>query len=169
MLSGKQIAEARKRKGLTQEALAAELGVSRQTIAKWEQEISTPSVTNAHRLIDILGLQEMENKSSAEDEGNARTICKKRLTKRLLIELWAVYVGIAFLCFFFYWNCGIVFYPCNIGCPNISCYCSAGSKGKEDRFTDEDSSRRNMLYWACHTGSSCYTCKWVCSKRKLST
>ena len=35
MLSGKQIAEARKRKGLTQEALAAELGVSRQTIAKW--------------------------------------------------------------------------------------------------------------------------------------
>ena len=31
---------------------------------------------------------------------------------------------------FFYWNCGIVFYPCNIGCPNISCYCSAGSKGK---------------------------------------
>ena len=55
MLSGKQIAEARKRKGLTQEALAAELGVSRQTIAKWEQEISTPSVTNAHRLIDILG------------------------------------------------------------------------------------------------------------------
>ena len=100
MLSGKQIAEARKRKGLTQEALAAELGVSRQTIAKWEQEISTPSVTNAHRLIDILGLQEMENKSSTEDEGNARTICKKRLTKRLLIELWAVYVGIAFLCFF---------------------------------------------------------------------
>ena len=99
MLSGKQIAEARKRKGLTQEALAAELGVSRQTIAKWEQEISTPSVTNAHRLIDILGLQEMENKSSTEDEGNARTICKKRLTKRLLIELWAVYVGIAFLCF----------------------------------------------------------------------
>lgn len=51
MLSGKQIAEARKRKGLTQEALAAELGVSRQTIAKWEQEISIPSVTNAHRLI----------------------------------------------------------------------------------------------------------------------
>ena len=95
-----KIAEARKRKGLTQEALAAELGVSRQTIAKWEQEISTPSVTNAHRLIDILGLQEMENKSSTEDEGNARTICKKRLTKRLLIELWAVYVGIAFLCFF---------------------------------------------------------------------
>ena len=39
MLSGKQIAEARKRKGLTQEALAAELGVSRQTIAKFEQEI----------------------------------------------------------------------------------------------------------------------------------
>lgn len=77
MLSGKQIAEARKRKGLTQEALAAELGVSRQTIAKWEQEISTPSVTNAHRLIDILGLQEMENKSSAEDEGMQELFVKR--------------------------------------------------------------------------------------------
>ena len=49
MLSGKQIAEARKRKGLTQEALAAELGVSRQTIAKWEQEISTPSVATVYK------------------------------------------------------------------------------------------------------------------------
>lgn len=146
MLSGKQIAEARKRKGLTQEALAAELGVSRQTIAKWEQEISTPSVTNAHRLIDILGLQEMENKSSTEDEGNARTICKKRLTKRLLIELWAVYVGIAFLCFFLL-NCGIVFYPCNIGCPNISCYCSAGSKGKKT-----DSPMKILLGGICFIG-----------------
>ena len=115
MLSGKQIAEARKRKGLTQEALAAELGVSRQTIAKWEQEISTPSVTNAHRLIDILGLQEMENKSSTEDEGNARTICKKRLTKRLLIELWAVYVGIAFLCFFSIGIVALFFIPAIIG------------------------------------------------------
>ena len=54
MLSGKQISEARKRKGLTQEALASELGVSRQTIAKWEQEISTPSVANAYKLMDIL-------------------------------------------------------------------------------------------------------------------
>ena len=165
MLSGKQIAEARKRKGLTQEALAAELGVSRQTIAKWEQEISTPSVTNAHRLIDILGLQEMENKSSTEDEGNARTICKKRLTKRLLIELWAVYVGIAFLCFFSIGIVALFFIPA----ISVVLILVAGSKGKEDRFTDEDSSRRNMLYWACHTGSSCYTCKWVCSKRKLST
>ena len=164
MLSGKQIAEARKRKGLTQEALAAELGVSRQTIAKWEQEISTPSVTNAHRLIDILGLQEMENKSSTEDEGNARTICKKRLTKRLLIELWAVYVGIAFLCFFSIGIVALFFIPA-ISVVLIL----VAIVVQEDRFTDEDSSRRNMLYWACHTGSSCYTCKWVCSKRKLST
>lgn len=169
MLSGKQIAEARKRKGLTQEALAAELGVSRQTIAKWEQEISTPSVTNAHRLIDILDLQEMENKSSTEDEGNARTICKKRLTKRLLIELWAVYVGIAFLCFFSIGIVALFFIPAISVVLILVAIVVQEVRGKEDRFTDEDSSRRNMLYWACHTGSSCYTCKWVCSKRKLST
>ena len=64
-----------RRKGLTQEALAAELGVSRQTIDKMgTKKFQHPVLTNAHRLIDILGLQEMENKSSTEDEGNARTI-----------------------------------------------------------------------------------------------
>lgn len=104
MLSGKQISEARKRKGLTQEALASELGVSRQTIAKWEQEISTPSVANAYKLMDILGLQDIEKKSSIDDvesEDKKNSISKKKITKKLMIELWAIYVGIAFLCFFF--------------------------------------------------------------------
>ena len=84
MLSGKQISEARKRKGLTQEALASELGVSRQTIAKWEQEIATPSVANAYKLMDILGLQDIEKKSSIDDvesEDKKNSISKKKITK----------------------------------------------------------------------------------------
>ena len=48
---------------------------------------------------------------------------------------------------FFYWNCGIVFYPCNIGCPNISCYCSAGSKGKKT-----DSPMKILLGGICFIG-----------------
>ena len=114
MLSGKQIAEARKRKGLTQEALAAELGVSRQTIAKWEQEISTPSVANAYKLMDILGLQDIEKKSSIDDvesEDKNYSISKKKITKKLMIELWAIYVGIAFLCFFFIGIAALLFLP----------------------------------------------------------
>lgn len=114
MLSGKQISEARKRKGLTQEALASELGVSRQTIAKWEQEISTPSVANAYKLMDILGLQDIEKKSSIDDvesEDKKNSISKKKITKKLMIELWAIYVGIAFLCFFFIGIAALLFLP----------------------------------------------------------
>lgn len=114
MLSGKQISEARKRKGLTQEALASELGVSRQTIAKWEQEISTLSVANAYKLMDILGLQYIEKKSFIDDvesEDKKNSISKKKITKKLMIELWTIYVGIAFLCFFFIGIAALLFLP----------------------------------------------------------
>ena len=37
---GKQIKAFRQRRGLTQEALARELGVSGQTVSKWESGVS---------------------------------------------------------------------------------------------------------------------------------
>lgn len=40
MRLGESLAQARKKAGLTQEAVAEKLGVSRQTISKWETEVS---------------------------------------------------------------------------------------------------------------------------------
>ena len=40
MTIGQRIAEQRKRKGLSQEALGDKMGVSRQAISKWESEVS---------------------------------------------------------------------------------------------------------------------------------
>lgn len=171
MLSGKQISEARKRKGLTQEALASELGVSRQTIAKWEQEISTPSVANAYKLMNILGLQDIEKKSSIDDvesEDKKNSISKKKITKKLMIELWAIYVGIAFLCFFFIGIAALLFLPDNINCPNITCYCSTRNKRNANRVAKEVLLWWNMLYRTCATDINCYTCELDYSKRKLS-
>ena len=37
---GENLFQARKKKGLSQEAVAEKLGVSRQTISKWETEVS---------------------------------------------------------------------------------------------------------------------------------
>ena len=44
----------RRAKGLTQEALGEQVGVSRQTIAKWEAGESTPDLEFAGRLADAL-------------------------------------------------------------------------------------------------------------------
>lgn len=41
---GERIAEKRKAKGLTQEELAAMLGVSAQAVSKWENDISCPDI-----------------------------------------------------------------------------------------------------------------------------
>ena len=40
MSFGQQLAAVRKRTGLTQEQFAAELGVSRQAVSKWESGLS---------------------------------------------------------------------------------------------------------------------------------
>lgn len=37
---GENLFQARKKKGLSQEAVAEKLGVSRQTISKWETDLS---------------------------------------------------------------------------------------------------------------------------------
>ena len=53
----------RKGKGLTQEALAEQVGVSRQTIAKWEAGESAPDLELAGRLAQALdaSLEELVN------------------------------------------------------------------------------------------------------------
>lgn len=51
---GEQIREARKRKGLTQEALAADLHMSRQGISHWEQGRTIPDAEMLLRLSSVL-------------------------------------------------------------------------------------------------------------------
>ncbi len=47
------IASLRKKKGLSQEALADIIGVSRQTIAKWESGESAPDVVHCDAMADL--------------------------------------------------------------------------------------------------------------------
>ena len=56
MTLGNRIASLRKAAGLSQEALAAKLGVSRQAIGKWEADASLPGLDNLHQLAKELGV-----------------------------------------------------------------------------------------------------------------
>ena len=44
MTTGQRIAQKRKEAGLSQEALGGELGVSRQSIYKWESDAALPEI-----------------------------------------------------------------------------------------------------------------------------
>ena len=46
MTTGEKIARLRKGNGLSQEQLAEMLGISRQTVSKWENGTSDPSTSN---------------------------------------------------------------------------------------------------------------------------
>lgn len=47
-----QIAHLRKQRGLTQAALAADLGVSSQAVSKWENGLSCPDIQLLPRIAD---------------------------------------------------------------------------------------------------------------------
>ena len=53
---GARIAELRKEKGLTQEELAKQLGISSQAVSKWEKNISCPDIMILPSLAKILGI-----------------------------------------------------------------------------------------------------------------
>lgn len=53
MRLGESLAQARKKAGLTQEAVAEKLGVSRQTISKWETDETLPDIRQSKKLADL--------------------------------------------------------------------------------------------------------------------
>ena len=54
MAMGERIADKRKQKGFTQEYLAERLGISRQSVSKWEKNVIRPDTANLMRLCDML-------------------------------------------------------------------------------------------------------------------
>lgn len=56
MTLGEKIASARKEKGMTQEMLAEQLGVTRQAVARWETGKALPGTANLFMLRELLGI-----------------------------------------------------------------------------------------------------------------
>ena len=56
MILGNNLFNARKKSGLSQEAVAEKLGVSRQTISKWETDETLPDICQSKKLSVLYGL-----------------------------------------------------------------------------------------------------------------
>ena len=57
---GKRIAKARRQAGITQAALAMQLGVTAQAVSKWEQGKSCPDIAILDEVADALGISLFE-------------------------------------------------------------------------------------------------------------
>lgn len=64
---GNRIQKFRKEKGLTQEELAAKLGLSSQAVSKWENDASCPDISLLPQLCDLLGITADELLSGRTD------------------------------------------------------------------------------------------------------
>ena len=87
MKIGNKIRQMRNKAGLTQEQLAEKLGVSAQSVSKWENEISMPDITLLPDIAEVFGvsidelfdltteqkLKRIENRIEIEEELSAQT------------------------------------------------------------------------------------------------
>ena len=56
MTLGEKLQRLRKARGMSQEELAARMGVSRQAVSRWELNIALPDTENVVRLSELVGV-----------------------------------------------------------------------------------------------------------------
>ena len=103
MTLGEKIASARKEKGMTQEMLAEQLGVTRQAVARWETGKALPGTANLFMLRQLLGIPleatDLEGTTGTEKSGTlANTEKAESLTakqKWMLLAAMAILLWIA--------------------------------------------------------------------------
>ncbi len=84
MTLGKRIAQYRKEKGLTQEALAQAMNVSAQAVSKWENDLTCPDISSLPLLSKILGVTVDELLSGKSE--NLPAVTMQPLENRKAIE-----------------------------------------------------------------------------------
>lgn len=104
MTLGQQITSARKEKGMTQEMLAEQLGVTRQAVARWETGLSVPDAGMLVRIAgaldttvnDLLGEEEPEQGRdlAAELEALNRQLAEREERSRRRWRAFFAAVGI---------------------------------------------------------------------------
>lgn len=103
MTLGEKIASARKEKGMTQEMLAEQLGVTRQAVARWETGKALPDTANLFMLRELLGIPPEEAALEEKTETREPDVQEKAetagsLTAKqtwVLIAVMAILLGLA--------------------------------------------------------------------------
>ena len=104
MTLGEKLQALRKQAGLSQEALAGKVNVTRQTISKWELNLSTPELGILVRLSELYGVSmdylTKEDSTEPVRKAGRRAFCWPEKGKRVCFA-WLSALGItgAFVCF----------------------------------------------------------------------
>lgn len=103
----KNIKQFRKQKGLTQEALADKMNITRQAISNWENNRTQPDVESLEKLSEIFEVRIEEiiyGKNKFIESENDKTR-QKNVMKIFLSVFGSLFIGIGFvLLFFFFWE-----------------------------------------------------------------
>ena len=83
---GQNIAQFRKKAGLTQEELAEKCAVTAQAVSKWENDLSYPDIEATGRLADILGCT-VDALLHGEDAAAAVQLKKTENLSRRILEI----------------------------------------------------------------------------------
>ena len=83
---GNLILKYRKQNNLSQEDLAKEIGVTRQTISKWELNETSPDLKQAAKLAELfgVGVNDLINERNKEDDIKSKD---KQITKNILFKI----------------------------------------------------------------------------------
>lgn len=65
----------RRKKGLSQEAVAKELGISRQAVSKWETDLAQPDLDNLEKICEILDISADELLDISCTKSQEKEIC----------------------------------------------------------------------------------------------
>ena len=84
-MDGKMIAEKRKEKGLTQDALGAMLGISGKAVSKWERGLSQPDEAHTGKLAELLGLPDEQTADEANTRFTFLSTVKKEMPRILSV------------------------------------------------------------------------------------
>jgi len=103
MTTGEIIQNKRKQLGWSQDQLAEKLNISRQSISKWEQDVSLPDLENGSKLCETLGITVEELLHPTNDQPEKQAIpensfqsAEKFIKKRWHFSgLYFAYIGIA--------------------------------------------------------------------------
>lgn len=86
---GENIRDIRKQKGMTQEELANRIGVVRQTVSKWEKNLSVPDADLLQRIAQVLEVPVsalLGAKIEMEDHPNDLAVQLARINEQLSIK-----------------------------------------------------------------------------------
>lgn len=108
---GDQIKRARQSNGYTQAQLASKIGVSTNTIARWEHDIHSPSLSDFKKLSEVLEMDFESEKDSSNDtvtpmamqlEDIRLELANAEKSKRKIVCAFIIVIVILLLLFFLF-------------------------------------------------------------------